>query len=194
MEISKAFRISGDYKDNQLSHPSWDICLFADVIFIDKTCDSAVPMVYQLTDKNMLENLRFAGTHNSSWKESCLSLGEMIEIDKKKKVLYLKSKQMVTFKHLIIISGKKPLMSTINHEISNALNTLAEALKINPKMDSMILPSSSLRAPKDPNCSTENTPDDRVNEMIQTYFYDADKAKSNVEIEAFSERLYEIYL
>lgn len=122
-------------------------------------------------------------------------MGEMTELDKRKKVLHLENKHIVSYKHLIIISGKKPLVATINHEISHALNALAEALKVNPKMDSMILPSSSLKAhASKEQAPLNNTSNDRINDATHFRFTETEKRNTGIEIDAYNERLYEIYL
>jgi len=195
VEISKAFSINADFRVKN-TPPSWEMCLFADVVFIDKTHEHTTPTVYQLKSAYNLADLKFANTYTGSWKDLCAFLGEMSAIDKKRKVLYLDNKQIVTFKHLIIISGKKPLMATINHEITHALNVLAEALKVNPNVDLMILPSSSLKNRND-HASMDHLnekQESRVQSMIHPFFIETDKQQSHVEMDAYNERLYEIYL
>lgn len=196
MEISKAFKITNDFRVGHSPAPSWEMCLFADVIFIDKTHEHSTPAVYQLKDTYNLADLKFANTYTGSWQDLCVFLGEMSEIDKKRKVLHLNSKQIVSFKHLIVISGKKPLTETVSHEISHALNALADAIKVNPNVDLVILSSSSFKNKSPPHTvdHTNEKPDVRVQNMIHPYFAETDKQQVHVEMDAYNERLYEIYL
>lgn len=197
MEISRAFSIHADYRDKR-APPSWEMFLFADVVLIDKTNANTAPFVYQLNDTAHFPNDQIRFTASSSWKDNCTLLGEMIELDKRKKLINLASKNVVSYKHLIVINGKKPLMSTINHEITNALHALAEAIKVNPTVDSLLLPSSSLKYSKKESTSTiENIHPETSNSVMKAthpYFADSGTRKTPFELDAINERLYEIYL
>lgn len=198
MELSKAFSVQADYRDRR-GPPSWDMFLFADVVFIDKTNSFSVAYVYQLNESSPDSNsLNFVINSSTSWKDSCTMLGELGELDKKKKLIHLDNKRVVSYKHLIVINGKKPLISTINHEITNALQTLMEALKVNPSVDSLLLPSWSLRqAPTNQAHASEMIPSDASQNVVKVthpYFAEHDAQKNSVALDAINERLYEIYI
>lgn len=195
MELAKAFSIQTDYRDRR-APPSWDMFLFADVVFIDKTNSSTISLVYQPNDSAQLSQLNFNSL--SSWKDGCTMLGEMEELDKKKKIIRLANKQSVSYKHLIIINGKKPLVSTINHEITNALQALMEALKVNPNVDSLLLPSWTLRqTPSTEPHASENSSSSASSNVVKVthpYFLEHDNKKTTFGLDAIHERLYEIYI
>lgn len=197
MELAKAFSVQTDYKDRR-NPPSWDLFLFADVVFIDKTNPGTLAHVYQLNESAHLSQMNFYVNSATSWKESCTMLGELQEVDKKKKMIRLCNKQTVSYKHLIVINGKKPLVSTINHEINNALQALMEALKVNPNVDSLLVTSWSLQK-KDfhsPHASETGllNHNSTVLKVTHPYFVDHDNNKATMGLDAFNERLYEIYI
>lgn len=196
MELAKAFSIHTDYRDRRTG-PSWDLFLFADVIFIDKTHSAITPAVYQLNDASQLSQLNFNPGAANSWKDNCTMLGELDELDKKRKIIRLANKQSVSYKHLIIISGKKPLVSTINQEITNALQALMEALKVNPNVDSILLPSWTLRQMTNDSQATHNESANancNVVKVTHPYFVEQDSSKTTFGLDAINERLYEIYI
>jgi len=194
VDLSKSFNVQADYKDRRMS-PSWDLFVFADLVFIDKTSPSAAS-VYQLNDSSLLSDLNFH--YASSWKDSCTHLGELEEVDKKKKIVRLANNQSVNYKHLNIINGKKPLISTINHEITNALQALMEALKVNPNVDTLLLPSWTLgKMPENsPTASESGAPNTSQNVVKAThpYFADSKDVRPPFQLDAINERLYEIYI
>jgi hypothetical protein len=197
VELSKAFSVHADYKDRR--PPSWEMFLFADVVFIDKTNSLIVSHVFQLNDAPDHPQLSLLiNNATTSWKDNCTLLGNLQELDKHKKLIHLESKQVVSYKHLIIINGKKPLISTINHEITNALQVLVEALKVNPNVDSLLLPSWSLRhVPKNQAHGSDIPHKESTNNIAkatQSYFVECEKVKNSFGLDALNERLYEIYI
>lgn len=199
MELSKAFSVQTDYLDRR-TPPSWDMFLFAEVVFVDKTNAGVAPLVYQMNNSAQFPHVGFLSNNVGSWQDHCTLLGEINEeLDKKKKLITLVNKRVVSYKHLIIINGKKPLLSTINHEITNALHALIEALKVNPSMNTLLLPSWSLRQPlKDPKNPTESAESDLASNVgkVSHSHFTSHKGTNTApfELDAINERLYEIYI
>lgn len=87
--------------------------LFADVILIDKSHKGLQPLLYEVEDTFMM-------------------MGEVINIDKKKKQIILSDNTIVSYNHLILATGLTPSHSgSIPHqEFTAGLNALLEAIKI----------------------------------------------------------------
>ncbi|HEV8051212.1 MAG TPA: hypothetical protein VGP47_01870, partial [Parachlamydiaceae bacterium] len=135
MEVSKAFRISTDYKDG--TTPNWETLLFVEVIFVDNTHPSSRPLLYQLSDHKLtleqILNISKSGTQAFS-RETFVLVGEILSIDKKKKQVSLSNNNIVAYNHLVIASGKKPVLSFKDNELSAALQALTDALRVKPKI------------------------------------------------------------
>lgn len=136
MDLSKAFQISVDYKDRR-TPTNWEMLQFAEVVFVDKTHPANKPLLYQLSDPKLsLEQiLNICKTNSLSFsREAFLLVGEILSIDKKKKHILLSNKSTVAYNHLVIASGKKPVLSFQDEELAAALQALTDALRVKPKI------------------------------------------------------------
>lgn len=146
MEFSKNFQISTDYKDLS-SSVNWEMLQFAEVVFVDKTHSANRPLLYQLSDNKLtLDQILYSYKSNSLAfsRDAFIFVGEIIFIDKKKKQISLSNKNVVAYNHLVIASGKKPVLALKDKEMVAALQALADALRMKPK-----IPDSFPTSPKD---------------------------------------------
>ena len=136
LNVQKTYQISTDYKDRR-NAPNWESRQFAEVVFIDKTHLGPNPLVYQLKDTySSLESiLNACKFHPASFtKEAFVLLGESVSIEKKSKQILLTNNNIVNYSHLVIVSGKKPLLSFEDEELVVALQALGDAMRVKPKI------------------------------------------------------------
>lgn len=135
MDLSKAFSISTDYKDRR-SPPNWELRLFAEVVFIDKTHPHAPAVLYQLKDSSFCLNNEILDKTSSFnfTRDSFAVLGEVASINKKKKEILLTNKNTVAYSYLIVASGNKSVFSFQDPEFAAGLQALIGALRVKPKI------------------------------------------------------------
>jgi hypothetical protein len=117
-----------------LERPSTSQHLFTDVVLIDKSNEILHPLVYQLHSDVLSEDC------NGIYQEALLRLeensfamlGEVLFIDKTKKLITLTNNVFVSYKHLIIASGLRQavLGSQYDDDLSDGFNALFEALRV----------------------------------------------------------------
>lgn len=117
--------------------------IFVDVVLIDKSNEILQPLLYQLKNEAMhsereLEQFRRNG-YMSLDHNAFAMIGEVLTIDKKKKQIYLKNEDTVTYKHLITASGLSPTQigSIHDEELTAGFHTLTEALRINKNTENL---------------------------------------------------------
>lgn len=207
MDLS-VFQISTDYKDRR-SPPGWGTRLFAEILFIDKTHPTASAQVYQLRDlyipsKDSIDIAKFNLTPNS--REAFLLLGEMAESDRKKKEIILKDQRVVSYNHLVVISGRKPLLTFEDEELASALQALNDALRVKPKIPSSFATPFNKGSAQDKPCpftpapSTEklaasNCPSSKHFEHVaHSCISGALPQSMTFELDIINRRLYEVQL
>ena len=112
----------------------------ATIILIEKAHPSCLPLVYRCQHDNLpyLERDHFLVE-----KEAFQLIGEMVELDKQKKSLLLRTGNSVFYKYLVTVSSPAFLMGTEQQqEFSAALNSLIDALRLQNK----VLPAPSAKA------------------------------------------------
>lgn len=149
MELSKTFQVSADYKDCR-NTVNWETLQFAEIIFVDKTHSLNRPLLYQLNEHKLsidqLLNICKSASLSFS-RDAFVLVGEVLHIDKKKKQISLNNKNIIAYTHLVIASGKKPVLSFQNEELAPALQALTDALRVKPKIPASLptyLKSSSI--------------------------------------------------
>ena len=208
MDFSKVFQISSDYKD-RIIPPSLDSRLFAEVVFIDKTHPSVPQKAYQLQDSYVPKG-EWASTtdYNSTplTEEAFFSLGEIVSIDRHKKQIVLKNQNTISYNHLVIVSGKKPLLSFDNEELITAIQALNDALRVKPKIPSSFAPSIDRPTPigliSTPMHATVSQKEMTCGSSIPKHIQDivkpliADSINHDVafELDILNKRLYEVQL
>ncbi|MEC7840039.1 MAG: hypothetical protein VX777_08375 [Chlamydiota bacterium] len=133
------------------------------IAIIDKSPECLFPLAYQfnkdinLSDELLSNMIDFDET-------SFLCLGDVEKINKHKRLITLRNKSTVRYKHLIILSDQKnSFLGTFsqNSEFTTALQRLIEALKTNKKLHSRILALSinekPARVPDSIKRSTKNS-------------------------------------
>lgn len=203
MELSRAFRISTDYKDK--TTPNWDTLLFVEVVFVDNTHPANNPMLYQLSNRDLsleqILNISKSGPHAFS-REAFVLVGEIQYIDKKKKQVSLTNKNIVAYNHLVIASGKKPVLSFKDHELSAALQALTDALRVKPKIPASFpgcLKSSSGKTPKKKETIFANdkilqADEQNIVKIVHPYIIDADRKFKSGGLDPLNSRFYEVQI
>lgn len=134
MDISKTTAIGGHYRDRN-TPINWDVTLFAKVVFLDKTNPSANPQLYQLVDSALADRPPdLIKSQTFSFNDDAFThIGEVSEIDKKKKQILLSNRNTVSYTYLVVVSGNKSHFNFQGHEFSAGLQALVEALKMQDK-------------------------------------------------------------
>lgn len=203
MDISKAFNISGDYKD-RVSAPNWEQLLFAEVILIDKTHDAANPMIYQLRDTALptLDHILHWKTDSAPLpSEAFTVLGDAITIDRKKKQILLSNKNTVAYNYLIIASGTNPVFTFEDEKFMAAFQALIEALRVKPKIPSsfaMVKMTPKKEDAESPFFAIQSDtppPAHDIGKIAQPYICQAFDHKSlGPDLQTINKRLYEVHL
>ncbi len=119
-----------------LEFPKTSHHIQAEIVLIDKSSDVLQPLLYQLKTDVLNNELDTPVINNPGFltleKNSFLMMGEVLEINKTKKQIYLKNEDTVSYKHLIIASGLKQTASCTIHndELASGLHALIEALRV----------------------------------------------------------------
>ena len=179
--------------------------LFVDVVLIDKSHEILHPLLYQLKNDALranqdLEQLRRNG-YVSLDHNSFAMVGEVLGIDKKKKQIYLKNNDTVSYKHLILATGLKQthMGSVHDEELSVGFHTLSEALRINKNTEHLrqSIPLEHLRFNNHkPHTLSSQGPSEEVTiqNLIKT-LSSHDYSKSlNMTLAGTNRRLYEVQL
>lgn len=124
--------------------------VFADVVVIDKSNEFLNPLVYQLNSDALSEQDDDSAFYHPGLLKlqdnSFAMMGEVLSIDKSKKMVHLTNQMSVSYKHLIIASGIRHslLGSTQEEEFSVGVQALWEALRIRKNItSSMVIPEIS---------------------------------------------------
>ncbi|MEI8366477.1 MAG: hypothetical protein WCF65_08695 [Parachlamydiaceae bacterium] len=208
MDLSKVFQVGADYKDNR-TPTAWGMRLFAEVLFVDKTHPSAPSQVYQFKNaytlaEGMIDLSKFNSA--SSSKDAFLLLGDMVSFDRKKKEILLKDQNIVNYVHLVIVSGRKPLLSFEDEEIASALQALNDALRVKAKIPSSfaplvtvgspaegISPYTQMTAPEKPIVGNSRS-SKHIERVVLPRISGAFSHESAFELDIVNRRLYEVQL
>lgn len=101
---------------------------FSDVLLIDRSQTDCNPKVFHLKwdPLTFIQNLEVLGEEFAHLKkEELLYLGEMLKINTLKRIVYLADDQPISYKYLVVVTGKSPIV-----QLSGALQTLKDALLI----------------------------------------------------------------
>lgn len=109
------------------------------IALIEKAHSSNLPLVYRRQHDNILET----ETNHFKEQETYELLGELVEIDKQKKRLILKSENHIFYTYLVTVSSPAFLADfEQQREFSAAINSLINALRMKNK-----IPLSSVTTP-----------------------------------------------
>lgn len=201
MDLSKALNIGTDYKDRRVT-PNWEMRLFAEIVFIDKTHCSIKPLIYQVQDSAFQKDggsLTSASSFNSFSHESFILLGEVAAIDKKKKQVLLSNKNIVSYNYLVIVTGAQ---SPFQHvEFSAGLQALIEALRVKPKIGDSFSLQSNTPSVNPPTHLTsaemqEGNPvsHSEIEKIVHSFISSAQNDSFSMSFRTNHKRLYEIQL
>jgi NADH dehydrogenase len=142
MDFQKSLIIGVEFKELRASPSSQHI--FAEVVLIDKTQKSLQPILYRLKKEpgSSHNDLMDVKRHLTSiQRDAFMLVGDVLSIDKKKKMIYLANNNTVSYNYLIVASGPKHSFEGSNHEEEFAvgLQTLADALKIQKELPLFVL-------------------------------------------------------
>ena len=110
--------------------------VFADVVMIDQSNGILNPLLYQL------QSDAFRHTEDTSTirqhgympleKGAFAMIGEVLSINKLKKLIYLTNNGTVAYKHLVVASGLKQTLLSATHDsdLAGGLHALIEALRV----------------------------------------------------------------
>ena len=201
MDLSKNFTIDIDYTSRR-SPVNWESRLFAHVVLIDQTHPHIPSELYQLKDTNFslsdTVSTSNALPHQLS-RESFVSLGEVVSIDKKKKQILLENNSIVSYDHLVIVSGNKPILSTRDDEFSTGLQALIDALRVKPKIPASFAPSLSLFTPSASSHTTSHSNDvhdhnDPIGRVVYSFIASTLHPQLVTELNSLNKRLYQVQL
>lgn len=199
LNLSKTLNVGAEYRGR--GTPNWETRLLVDVAFIDKTQVGVKPFVYQLHDSVLATNADTVSL-NASYApfspESFILLGEMSEVDKKNKQIFLSNKNVVSYQYLIVVTGTK---SSLSHtEFSAGLHALIEALRVKPKInDSFSIPpilSSFVNNHKRSVDMLEKKAlhSSEIEKLVHTYISSSQNEGFSFSFSTNQKRLYEIQL
>jgi len=139
---NKAFIIGVNLRD--LENPRSAPHIFADVVLIDKSNNVLQPLLYQLKKEgshteNDLKDFRRNG-YMTLDQNAFAMMGEVIKIDRKKKLIHLQNEGSVSYKHLILASGlqQTSLGSVHDEELAAGFHALTEALRVHKNADQIL--------------------------------------------------------
>lgn len=142
MEILKSLAVNSPYQSTH-TPINWDSVLFAKIAFLDKTNSPAEPHLYKLKD-SLLDHTQIEGLNLSSLhSDSFVYLGTANNIDKINKLISMENKNILSYEHLIIISGSHSPAFHRDESLIAGLQTLVETLKVKSKFLPEPPPSSN---------------------------------------------------
>lgn len=197
MDLMKANNISADYKDRR-SPPQWQMRIQTDVVFIDKSVDSVVSHAYLL--KETVLTLDDVTAHNRmpiTPDDAFMMLGEVAFVDKKNKQVFLKNENVVSYNHLVVVSGNRSLLSIKQEEFTAGLQALCDAIKVKPKIPSSFanITATPHRTPygNGPDYSAKpETP--KLDTIASPFIQSAGNRPTPFELNAINKRLFEVQL
>lgn len=197
MEPIKSFNIGTNYKERQ-TPLSWEVRQFAEVVFVDKTHESAAPTLYQLKEHTInLEELAQWKTNAAFFpKESFLMIGEITSIDKKRKQIFLTNQNVVGYRYLVIASGSNPVVTVYGDEFTAGINALIDALRLKAKIPSSFANPAKI-AEKAVSPSQEmaaETDEEQLDKIVQPSIHSATAPAQGLELNSINKRLYEVQL
>lgn len=141
MEINRRLIVGVGLHDTNRPLPSQN-CLFADIVFLDKSQQGLAPILYQpkisLPLEQGNEQLVIDEIKNKG-KNGFVFVGEVENIDKKQKKIYLTNGLLVFYNYLIIARGLRGNPSPeLEKELVSGLQPLVDALKIKKEMPVVI--------------------------------------------------------
>lgn len=143
MEFDKVLIIKTEIR--QMQNPALPERIIADVVLIDKTHRALQPLLYQLKKELDIEHTNHSLRHPGFVSfdiEEFMMVGEVVSIEKARKEIILSNKNIVSYNHLIVVSGSKG--SGHDEEYTAGLQTLVNAVRMNKKF------SESLKFTSDP--------------------------------------------
>ena len=196
MDPIKTFTIGTDYKDRKVPL-AWEMRLFAELVFVDKTHDSSTPLLYQLKENTVcLEEL--AQWKNSSAffpKDSFLQLGEVVSIDKKKKQILLSNQNVVGYRYLVIASGSTPVVTVYGDEFTAGINALIDALRMKAKIPSSFAdPTKTVEKATTAQEITIEEHNQQMDKVVQPSLHAAASPSQGGDLNSINKRLYEVQL
>ena len=106
--------------------------MVAEVVLIDKSQSALRPLLYQLKKNSLSETSVDKAIQDGGLvsvdRDAFMMVGEVLSIDKKKKMIHLSNQNTVSYKHLIVANDE---------EFSHAIHALIDALKVQKKIPSL---------------------------------------------------------
>lgn len=109
---------------------------FADVVMIDQSNGVLNPLLYQLHSAAIRHTDEASTFCQQSYmpleKGAFAMIGEVLSIDRHKKLIYMKNNGTVAYRHLVVASGLKQtlLRATHNSDLECGLHALIEAIRV----------------------------------------------------------------
>lgn len=133
MEIKTTTIIGVSLRDLNGGQPGSQF-LFAEVVLIDKTSDGITPQAYQLKKEAVAGNSDLSTLSRdviAIHPNAFMIMGDVLSIDKKKKMIYLSNGNAVSYNHLIVASGKQNSNPSEQcKEFADGLQALIDGLRL----------------------------------------------------------------
>lgn len=132
--INRAVIIGVNQRD--LENPTTSPHIYAEVLLIDKSNEILHPLLYQLHSDALSHKDGSSAYYQPGIMpiedNAFAMIGEVLSIDKTKKLVYLTKNMTVSYKHLIVASGLKQSVLGSSHDdkLSAGVNALVEALRV----------------------------------------------------------------
>lgn len=126
-------RIGVDFKDIRQNHMVQHTV--ANIVLIDRTPPNVKPLLYILKQENSFNEHEFESIKNelmNSHRDDFIHLGEVLYIDKKKKLITLDNQNTVSYTHLIMAIGNENALVT--NEFLAGIQTLINAIRMQKKI------------------------------------------------------------
>lgn len=150
MELTN-FRVAGvDFKDPRAPQTS-SRHIVAEIVVLDRTKEIAGPArLYRVNHAIALSMIEKEWQDNASLsldEDSFELLGEVVNVDKGRKIIFLSNDNTVSYSYLIVVTGRRePLLPGEQLELQSALGALLEAIKVQQK--GLPLPAAQIHASK----------------------------------------------
>lgn len=202
MEFSRVFVSGTNFKDPHQTDTS-NKHLVADIVVIDQSDPTASrPLLYQMKQSAAatVKDSGHCDPAQLSYESNLFTLlGDVLKVDKRRRLIYLSNDKSVSYNYLIIVSGTKSSSTRPQDHAAEFLvgiQALTEAMKIRKKGLAPSQPKSSspFSAKKDTSyTSGESTPHQHVGGIAQQAMDQAEEIPSS-EAGKGNRLLFEVHL
>lgn len=192
MDCSKKINLDGFVAQWSSSSP---MHFFAEIVLIDHSPKAVNSLLYQLRQE-VIERAKNSMTKefNTIHRDDFTLLGEVISIDKGKKLIHLSNEQTISYMYLILVSTTEQLnQAAENEKLLNGLLSLLQALRVKEIPLNFSVNIDSFMSAKHPRFISSDATSPQLSQEIQNLIIQKESSQ-DVIVSSSRKCLYEVLL